>query len=325
MPLPAPLAALAKSPRIWHDRAMRIGEFELRDPVPELNRPIAVAMLRPWIDVGRVGTLALNTLQRHLGAQELGRLAEPGKFFDFTRYRPRMRTVNSQRVFTTPNTIIHYAHDDATQRDYMFLHIREPHAFGEVYCHAISDVLTHFDVKEYCRVGGMYDSVPHTRPLLVTGTITDEQAAKSEGLVSQRRNTYQGPTSIVNMVAELVTENQVPTTSLMAHLPQYMQLDEDHMGCARIVEILCAMYDLPLSLSDRSRGQRQYEDVNKAVANNPEVRSLIGRLEAYYDRTVSDSSEMAEEPSDEPANLAPGVEQFLREVTGEAEDEDRDD
>ena len=317
------MAALAESPHIWHDRAMRISEFDLREPVPDLNRPIAVAMLRPWIDVGRVGTLALNTLQRHLSARELGRLAEPGKFFDFTRYRPRMRTVNKQRVFTTPNTIIHHAHDDATKQDYLFLHIREPHAFGEVYCHAISDVLNHFDVQEYCRVGGMYDSVPHTRPLLVTGTMTDEQSAKAQGLVSQRRNTYQGPTSIVNMVAELVTGNHVPTTSLMAHLPQYMQLDEDHMGSSRIVEILCAMYDFPQSLSDRTRGQRQYEDIDKAVANNSEVRSLIGRLESYYDRMLADASQITEEPGEEePANLAPGVEQFLREVTGQAEDDD---
>ena len=301
---------------------MRIGEFELTDPVPELYRPVAIAMLRPWIDVGRVGTLSLNILQRHLGAKELGRLAEPGKFFDFTRYRPRMRTVNGQRVFTTPNTIIHHARDESTGNDYLFLHIREPHAFGEVYCHAISDVLSHFDVREYCRVGGMYDSVPHTRPLLVTGTMTDDQAAKAEGLVSQRRSTYQGPTSIVNLVAELVTQNEVPSTSLMAHLPQYMQLDEDHMGSARIVEILSAMFDLPKSLADRERGHRQYEDVNRAVENNPEVRSLIGRLESYYDRVLAASGGSAEDDdSEEAATLAPDVEQFLREVTGQ-EDED---
>ena len=91
----------------------------------------------------------------------------------------------------------------------------------------------------------------------------------------------------------------------MAHLPQYMQLDEDHMGSSRIVEILCAMYDFPQSLSDRTRGQRQYEDVNKAVANNPEVSSLIGRLESHYDRTYHDESQTAEDPDDEPANLPP--------------------
>ena len=303
---------------------MRIGEFELRDPVPELRRPIAIAMLRPWIDVGRVGTLALNILQRHLGAKELGRLAEPGKYFDFTRYRPRMRTVNGQRVFTTPNTIIHHAHDDPTDKDYLFLHIREPHAFGEEYCRSISDVLSHFDVQEYCRIGGMYDSVPHTRPLLVTGTMTDDQAAKATGLVSQRRSTYQGPTSIVNMVADLVTQGEVPTTSLMAHLPQYMQLDEDHMGAARIVEILTAMFDLPASLADRERGRRQYEDVNRAVESNPEVSSLIGRLESYYDRVLVEGGKQDEDEESEAQDLAPGVEQFLREVTGQTEEDDSD-
>lgn len=298
----------------------------MTDPLPELRRPVAIAMLRPWIDVGRVGTLSLNIIQRHLGAREIGRLAEPGKFFDFTRYRPRMRIVDGERVFTTPNTIIHCARDESVDRDYLFLHIREPHAYGEDYCRAIFAALSHFGVREYCRVGGMYDSVPHTRPLLVTGSMSDEQAAKAAGLVSQRQSTYQGPTSIVNMVAELVTAHDIPTSSLMAHLPQYMQLDEDHMGCARIVEILSAMFDLPRSLAPRQRGIRQYEDVNKAVESNPEVRTLIGRLESYYDRVLADASlsEMEDDEDDSP-NLAPGVEQFLREVTGETDEENSDD
>ena len=292
------------------------------DPVPELRRPVAIAMLRPWIDVGRVGTLSLNIIQRHLGAREIGRLAEPGKFFDFTRYRPRMRIVDGERVFTTPNTIIHCARDERVDRDYLFLHIREPHAYGESYCRAIFDALAYFDVREYCRVGGMYDSVPHTRPLLVTGSMSDEQAAKAAGLVSQRQSSYQGPTSIVNMVAELAVANDIPTSSLMAHLPQYMQLDEDHMGCARIVEILSAMFDLPRSLAPRQRGIRQYEDVNKAVESNPEVRTLVGRLESYYDRVLADDSlsEMEDDEEDSP-DLAPDVEQFLREALGDTDDE----
>ena len=153
---------------------MRIGAFELNEPVPELKNTCAIAMLRPWIDVGRVGTLVLNQLEAKLGAKELGRLARPGTFFDFTRYRPRMRIVDGRRVFTTPNSIVHYAQDADTERDYLFLHLREPHAVGEDYAEAIVDLATYFNVTEYCRIGGMYDSVPHTRPLLVTGTLSDE-------------------------------------------------------------------------------------------------------------------------------------------------------
>ena len=64
---------------------MRIGAFEVAEPVPELRNTCAIANLRPWVDVGRVGTLALRSLEHHMGAQELGRLARPGEFFDFTR------------------------------------------------------------------------------------------------------------------------------------------------------------------------------------------------------------------------------------------------
>ena len=59
---------------------MKVGEFELVDPVPEVNNTVAISMLRPWIDVGRVGTLSLRKLEQYLGAKELGRLATPGKF-----------------------------------------------------------------------------------------------------------------------------------------------------------------------------------------------------------------------------------------------------
>ncbi len=306
---------------------MRIGEFEIREPVPDLRNVRAIAMLRPWIDVGRVGTLVLNRLQRYLGAQELGRLEKPGKFFDYTRYRPRMRTVQGRRVFTTPNTIVHYAHGD--YNDYLFLHIREPHAFGEDYCEAIVNLLRHFGISEYCRIGGMYDSVPHTRPVLITGSLTPEQERRASGLVSVRGSTYQGPTSIVNLVNESLVQQETTSVSLMAHLPQYVQLDEDHMGAARLMSVLCAMYDFPESLADPSRGEQQYSEINRAVRNNSEVRSLIQQLENYYDRTHAAPPEP--EDDEEPVSLSPGLEQFLYEVGERLEepaedyDEDSDD
>ena len=76
---------------------MRIGAFEINDPIPELNDPHVFAMVRPWVDVGSVGRLTLNRLERFLGSKELGRLVRPGNFFDFTRYRPTMRLVKGER------------------------------------------------------------------------------------------------------------------------------------------------------------------------------------------------------------------------------------
>lgn len=297
---------------------MKIGIFEVTEPLPELRNTRALAILRPWIDVGRVGSVALSQIERYMAAKELGRLDRPGTYFDFTRYRPRIRSVGGRRILTTPNTVVYYASIESGG-DYIFLHVREPHAMAEEYVEGIVDLLEHFNVVEYCRIGGMYDSVPHTRPLLVTGSLSEEQLQKAGGTVSTRGSNYQGPTSIVNLVTQSLENKGVATPSLMAHIPQYVQLDEDHMGASRLMEALCAIYDLPDFLAESNRGERQYSELNRAIESNSEVKTLIKQLEAFYDRTQTGAaSEEGKGPE-----LAPDIEAFLKQASeGLHDDED---
>ena len=273
-------------------------------------------MLRPWIDVGRVGTLALTVLERHLGAAELGRLARPGTYLDFTRERPRMRLVDGKRKLSVPNTVVRYASTDGG-RDFLFLHLREPHAMAEDYTDSIVELLSYFGVTEYCRIGGMFDTQPHTRPLVVTGTLNEAHLERVGSLVSPRASKYQGPTSIVNLVTEALQDEDVVNSSLMVHIPQYVQLDEDHMGAARLVEVLCAMYGFPDSLADTTRGQMQYQEIDKAVEGNPQVARLVKQLESAYDRV---RAAMTTESPPGGGELSPEVEDFLRQIGQQLDD-----
>ena len=286
---------------------MKIGAFKISKDLPEINKPIAIAMLKPWIDVGRVGSLSISQLCKSLNAIEIARLSEPGMFFDFTRYRPYMKLVKDEKILEIPNTIIYYAKDNNSGNNYLFLKIREPHMFGENYATSITQILTHFGVSEYCRIGGMYDSVPHTRPIIVTGTLTEKQAKLSEGLVSPRRNTYQGPTSIVNLVAEMATSQDMLTTSLMAHLPQYAQLDEDHMATYKLMQVLSSLYGFSNTFYDSEKGKKQYEDLDLAIEKNSQIKSLVKQLEIYYDNVLSSNTSNDEEFSED-------VETFLNEM-----------
>jgi hypothetical protein len=58
---------------------MRIGAFEVQEPIPDLREPHALTMLRPWVDVGSVGSVTLRRLARHFQARELAMLARPGR------------------------------------------------------------------------------------------------------------------------------------------------------------------------------------------------------------------------------------------------------
>ena len=300
---------------------MRIGAFELNEPLPELRDPHVFAMVRPWVDVGSVGTLTLNRLERFMGSKELGRLVRPGTFFDFTRYRPNMRLVDNKREVKIPNSIIRYAITDEGP-DYLFLHLMEPHANGEDYTDSILEVVNHFNVKRYCRLGAMYDAVPHTRPLLVTGSLGDVPQNRPVANFKVRQSTYQGPTTIMNLLSEGIEKADIESINFMVHLPQYVQLEEDYAGTSRMIEVLSSIYNnIPADLAPVRRGQRQYRELNSSLDRNTELKTLIQQMEAYYDaqldsdEAATSSSQSASEPTSE-TQLSPEIERFLSELGG---------
>ncbi|PKB66456.1 MAG: hypothetical protein BZY81_07300 [SAR202 cluster bacterium Io17-Chloro-G4] len=284
---------------------MRIGAFEITEPVPELNDPHVLAVLRPWIDVGSVGTLSLSRVERHLQAREIGRLARPGRYYDFTRYRPRSFINHGNREYSIPSTVVRYAKREDSQ-DLIFLHLLEPHSYGEDYTESVTELLKYFGAKRYSLIGAMYDMVPHTRPLLVSGGSGEADAEEEYKMLKTRPSNYEGPTTITYLISLEAGKMGMETRTFVVHLPQYFQVDEDFTGTARLMEILCSVYQLPNRLMDPQRGRDQYEALQKIVSEASEVGSLLSRLEERYDK------EQNEESGLEP--LSPNIEQFLREL-----------
>ncbi len=285
---------------------MRLGEFELNEPVPELRNPHFIAVLRPWIDVGCVGSMSLNRLERHLRAKELGRMHRPGLFYDFTRYRPRSFFNEGRREYSIPNTIVRYARREEGP-DLLLAHLLEPHLYGEDYADAMLELLAYLGVKRYSLVGAMYDMVPHTRPLLVSGTGAGEGAAEERERMRVQTSDYEGPTTIAYLVPLAAARQGLETRTYVVHLPQYFQVDEDLMGVARLMEILCALYGLPERLIEWERGREQYASIEGMVTEEGEsIASLLQQLEEHYDR-----EQRSEEP---PPPLSANIEEFLRDL-----------
>ena len=284
---------------------MRIGDFEIPGDVPEFKDPHVLAVLRPWIDVGNVGTLSLERLERHLQAKELGRLARPGRFYDFTRYRPRSYIEHGKRGYSIPSTVVRYAIRDEAP-DLIFLHLLEPHCYGEDYTDSVIELLKFVGASRYSLIGAMYDMVPHTRRLLVTGGSSQGQAEEEYRLVGARPSNYEGPTTITYLISQQAEALGIDTRTFVVHLPQYFQVDEDFTGTARLMEVLCSLYGLPERLEEPQRGQQQYETLQDIVTGTPEVSSLLQRLEERYDRENNEGT------SSTTVELPPNIEEFLQ-------------
>jgi hypothetical protein len=116
----------------------------------------------------------------------------------------------------------------------------------------------------------------------------------------------------MNLLAEKVGPLGVENMTLMVRLPQYVQLEEDYSGAARLLNVLCSIYNFPEELSTSRRGQRQYERISAEMDRNAGVRALVERLELDYDARVDSS---LQEESITP--LSPAVEEFLRDLSSQ--------
>lgn len=262
---------------------MQIGAFEFSEPLPELNNPHMIAMLRPWIDVGSVGTLTLNVLERHFDATEVAKLKRPGNFYDFTRYRPTITWREENREYQIPNTTILVAKRE-TEPDLVFLHSLEPHNMGEDFVESVVAVMEKLGIQRYCQIGSMYAPVPHTRPLIAGGSSSEPNIQLQLEEMGVRKSSYQGPTSIVAMITQEAQKRNIGTISMVLQLPSYSQLGEDYMGQYALLEIMDKIYNFSLDLGQiKRRADRLYNRLDEASRYEPSVREMIEQLEANYD------------------------------------------
>ena len=293
---------------------MRIGDFELQEPLPMLKDPHVLAVVRPWIDVGNVGTLTMRRLERHLESKEIGRLVKPGRYYDFTRYRPKSVLKQGVREYSIPSTTISAAVREHGP-DLITLHMLEPHLYGEDYTDSLIELLKYLGVKRYSMIGAMYDMVPHTRQLLVSGGILDSHNEAEYKLVGVKPSDYEGPTTITYLVSNALDAADIETRIFVVHLPQYFQVEEDFTGTARLMTIMCTLYGLPIRLADSERGRQQYASLQNIVTDTSEVAGLLERLEERYDRENNPDSEPT-------SDLSPMVEEFLQGLGSNTEFDD---
>ena len=273
-----------------YDVLMRLGAFELNEPLPDLNEPHAFAILRPWIDVGNVGSLTLSHLESHFEAVELGKLVRPGNFFDFTRYRPTIYLNEDRRELAIPNATILRA-NTAGKNDFLFLRLLEPHMLAETYVDSVLKLFTRFGVKRYCLFGSMLDMVPYTRPFLITGRGSNMMLRNKMEAANVWSSDYVGPTSITMLISQKAAEMGIETISLIVHLPNYLTLDEDFRGMTALVQALAPFYDFPAAQEDLNKAKEQADSVSdtaeQMMQQEPRYRDILRHMEASYDSRVN--------------------------------------
>ena len=122
-----------------------------------------------------------------------------------------------------------------------------------------------------------------------------------------QQSTYEGPTTITYLVSQEAERMGIETRTFVAHLPQYLDIEDDFVGTAKLVEILCNLYELPEHLIDKQKGSDQYAKLQDTIATTEGMPELMEKLEERYDNSLTDES-------NSPIQLSPDIEDFLKEL-----------
>ena len=270
--------------------------------------------LQPWIDIGSVGTMALSFLEQAWNGKQIAKLARPGQFYDFSRYRPMLFRREGERHVVVPNTYLHHARDPHGH-DWLFLHALEPHVLGEDYVDGLFSLLQHFEVRDYTMVGSMYAPVPHTRPPVVSGGSSSEVLRDRLQRLGAKESNYEGPTTILATLPPMAQEAKISAATIILQLPAYAQVERDYRGLLHLLELLSGFYGWELDLNSlRQEADRQRTAMDETAAENLQLKAMVEELERVYDAQASPGAE------EEGAELAPELETFLKDIESRLSD-----
>ncbi len=280
---------------------------------PTLTRPTLLAAFTGWNDAGDAASTALQEMISSWDAHPLAEI-DPEVFTDFATVRPQVRLDDQhRRSIIWPTVGVWSA--SLPGGDVILVLGPEPALRWRRFTDQVVGIGERFGATMGITLGALLADVPHTRPVPLIGTATDENVIDRFELQESR---YEGPTGIVGVLQDSLQRVGLPTASLWAAVPGYAAQIPSPKASIALLEKACSMIGTPPPLGSLRSSSDEYDArVAALISDDDDMTEYVSRLEQMSDQ-VDDEPETrtADEPMD-PDSLVEEVEQFLRDSTDE--------
>ena len=291
-------------------------ELRIHERPSSLERPVLISAFRGWNDGGQAATLAAGYLARLWGARKFADI-DPELFVDFQATRPMVTLEGGRtRKIEWPENTFFSARIPGADRDAILLVGVEPNYRWRTFSEIVTDLARDLGCELAVTLGALVADVPHTRPSPVTGAATDPHLVDELGL---QLSQYEGPTGIVGVLLDSCRRVGIPSVSLWAAVPHYVQLAPSPPAAKALCERLSGVLSTEIDVSELAEAADEYVDqVSQAVASDTDTASYVEELERR-----ADSLDWLEESGDLPSGdaLAAEITRFLREREADGEPE----
>jgi hypothetical protein len=262
-----------------------------------LTAPVVVAALDGWVDAGSGATLAAGLLAD--GGRSIATF-DVDRIFDYRARRPTLGIVDGvPRDLTWPE--LQLVHRRFAERDVLVLTGPEPDYRWRQLAAELAQLARVLEVSEWISLGAIPAAVPHTRPVTILGTrsnegqlVTDVEAGPSGRLTV--------PAAFLSVVDMAVGGTGLPAVGYYAQIPHYVSGDYP-AAALELLRVLGRHLGVRLprgGLPEEARDLR--ERLDAATASDASTRAYVERLEGMVDESRLPSG----------TELISEIERFLR-------------
>jgi len=283
-----------------------------------LTRPVLLSAFTGWNDAGDAASSAVRGMIESWGASALAEI-DPDVFTDFATVRPQVRLDEEHhRSIVWPTVGVWSVSLPGT--DVLLVLGPEPALRWRLFTEQIVGIADRFDVSMALSLGALLADVPHTRPVPLIGTATDDTMMERFEL---QRSQYEGPTGIVGVLQDALQRHGLSTASLWAAVPGYASQIPSPRAAMALVERACSMIGTPAPLNRFAAAAEEYDArVSSLIGADDDMVEYVHRLEQMADEGADFGSADDDEDGDDdfteavdPDALVEEVERFLRDRT----------
>jgi proteasome assembly chaperone (PAC2) family protein len=220
--------------------------------------------------------------------------------------RPLVSLIDGvSRRISWPTTRFSVCRPPGADFDLVLVRGIEPNMRWRMFCREILGLITELDVQTVVTLGALLSDTPHTRPIQVTGTAYDSDAAARFGL---ERSRYEGPTGIVGVLQDACVGAGIQAVSFWAGVPHYVSQPPNPKATIALLHSVEEVLDIPVPLAELpQQGDEWQKLVDEMAAEDEEVVEYIRNLEERDDEI--DESELKATSGDA---IAREFERYLR-------------
>jgi predicted ATP-grasp superfamily ATP-dependent carboligase len=263
-----------------------------------------VVAFEGWNDAGESASNAARFLIEAIGGVEISGV-DSQNYYDFQFARPQVSLDDEgKRVFRWPNAAVYRPALTELFNLRVLLGV-EPSRNWIEFAREIADTIEGEEIDSVVFLGAMLADAPHTRPIQITATSTNQLVCDS---VPAEKSLYEGPVGILSILSAEFEKREIPTMSLWAAVPHYVHNGPVPKSTLALInalqELLGIQFDQGELPTEAFKWERAVDELAEADEDLAEYVTSLEKTRDENDEATGDT-------------IAAEVEQFLRDADEE--------